>query len=455
MMIANPNTGEMVAVMQTPVSVLNDHAAMYAQSRDWPQMAIADRVVRLKAFQQLLRDNSDTIAHHISMDIGKPLWESRNEVAISIAKVDATLQAMQYRLHYPQQRGQHTFIQTVCRPLGVVGVIGPFNFPVHIPNGQIIPALLCGNYVIVKASEYAIQSTQCIAALWEQAFLGMPCPITFVYGDASIGKALVANPHVSAIFFTGSTVVGQQIQKACQQHNTLCVAEMGGNNPIIVEDAMDGMIDTIIASAFITSGQRCSCARRLIVNSAHADCIPTLIRRIQGLNIATYPAPNDPFMGPVVLPSIKTRILDGVFDGYETLLASQYTGQGHLISPRVEMGNGHFDEELFGPILFVTRTDSFDESLAEANRSQFGLSCSIITPDASKYHHALNQLSFGVINWNVPTTGASGLAPFGGRKSSGNFRPAGFNMIDHCVVPVATTQQSQIRPLSYPGLPSE
>ena len=156
-------------------------------------------------------------------------------------------------------------------------------------------------------------------------------------------------------------------------------------------------------------------------------------------------------MGPVVLENVKNMILDQSFNHSETLLKSNYLGQGNLITPRIELSKNTFDQEIFGPIIFIYLSNSFEESLQLANDSNYGLTCSIYTKSKQKYNHALKTINAGVINLNNPTTGASSMAPFGGVKNSGNYHPGGFNMIDHCIIPTSSTQSKTIHEINFPG----
>ena len=227
---------------------------------------------------------------------------------------------------------------------------------------------------------------------------------------------------------------------------------MGGNNSLIIDDISPHIISNIITSSFITSGQRCSCSRRLFLNEKHHTLLKSLIEEIKLIPIKPSGSSNYHFMGPIVLEDIKNLLINNDFKNSETLLKSINLGKGGLVSPRVELTNQLYDEEIFGPILFISFYKNIDETIEEVNKSKYGLSTSIYSKQKI-YNHILKNIESGVINWNAPTTGASGLAPFGGVKYSGNFRPAGLNMIDHCVIPVATTQQKKPSLLKYKNTP--
>ena len=447
----NPNSGRKQSFKPTTKKELETNIQALSDHPSWSKMTLRKRLGYLRKFNRYLQLEKTDIAMTLSNEIGKPLWESHSEIMATLAKLDSTIMALQYRTKYPEIISGSKQIQTEVKPIGLIGVIGPFNFPIHIPNGQIMPALITGNTVIVKSSEYAVKTTRCIEAIWKKVFNDIQSPIAFCYGNAIIGEAIVKHKKTKAIFFTGSTNVGRAIETECIKTNTLCALEMGGNNALVVDTYNQHIVDHIIHSALITSGQRCSCARRIIINKDHHELIPELIDRIKSLTISSLPATKDPFMGPIVLPEIKNELLTQSFKQSETLLKSSNLGPGGLISPRIEITDQAPDIEYFGPLFFIELSNSFEDAIIRANKTNYGLTCSVYTSSKKKFNTALSEIQCGVINWNTPTTGASGQAPFGGLKDSGNHRPAGFNMIDHCITPVATSLQKKAPPLKYPG----
>jgi succinylglutamic semialdehyde dehydrogenase len=447
--IRNPNTGNFFQYKKTSPSEVNEKLNHLHSNTWWKNCTLKKRINYLKSFQKQLMKTKNELAQIIAKEIGKPLWESLIEVDISIKKIDVTISALDYRLNYPILQNAGRKIETVMKPLGLVGIIGPFNFPLHIPNGQIIPALITGNCVVVKPSEYAIKTSQFIECLWKKSFKNKNAPIEFCYGDKTTGEQIVQNKNINAIFFTGSSKTGQLIKNACIEKNKLCALEMGGNNSLIIDDLSPHIISNIITSSFITSGQRCSCSRRLLLNETHHTLVKSLIEEIKLIPIKPSGSSNYHFMGPIVLEDIKDLLINKDFKSSETLLKSKNLGKGGLVSPRVELTNQLYDEEIFGPVLFISFYKNIEEAIEQVNKSKYGLSTSIYSKQKKIYDHILKNIDAGVINWNTPTTGASGLAPFGGVKHSGNFRPAGRNMIDHCVIPVATTQQKKPIFLNY------
>lgn len=447
--IKNPNTGKVYKFKKTEPNKIITRINNLKSNQWWKNSTTNQRIRYLKLFQKCLIKSKNELATIIAQEIGKPLWESLIEVDISIKKIDITISALNYRLNYPTLNNQGKKIETVTKPLGIIGVIGPFNFPLHIPNGQIIPALITGNCVIVKPSEYAIKTSKFIEGLWKKSFKNKNSPIEFCYGDKTTGETIVQNNNIKAIFFTGSSKTGKLIETNCFKNKKLCALEMGGNNALIIEDITPHIISNIITSSFITSGQRCSCSRRLLLNKKHHSIVNQLINEIKSIPIKASGSSEYHFMGPIVLEHVKEQLINKNFKNSETLLKAINLGKGGLVSPRVELTNQLYDEEIFGPILFISYYDDIDEAIEKVNKSKYGLSTSIFSKHKRIYNHALNNIDSGVINWNFPTTGASGLAPFGGVKQSGNFRPAGLNMIDHCIIPVATSQQNIPTYLNY------
>ncbi len=450
--IENPNTGKAKTIKTTNLHELNQKIDQLKSNKTWELITFEKRFEFIELFKRELLENRSTIQRKISKETGKPLWESLTEVNASIHKIENTLMSFKYRCNYPSKKMNNKTIETKTKPIGIIAIIGPFNFPMHIPNGQIVPALLSGNKIIVKSSIYTTETTRFIEKLWKKVFKLIDSPIEFIYGDKTTGKAVVSHLDTDAVFFTGSSAVGMKIKETCYKLKKPCALEMGGNNALIVEDVSDELLNHLTISSFITAGQRCTSARRIIINKKYEYIINEWINHLKKLTIATYPSNIIPFMGPVVLPDVKHQILTKKIPFSETILKSNDLGKGGLISPRLNYSKQLYDHEIFGPMAFIYLSESIDESIEMVNQSKYGLSCSIYTKTKKTFEHAFNQINCGVINWNCPTTGASGIAPFGGTKESGNHKPGGFNMIDHCVIPVASSQQKRTEKIEYPGL---
>ena len=265
----NPATGETVWEGRSASAADVDQAvdaACRAQPA-WANLAVDDRIKTLEAFVAQLKANRSRLAEAISKEAGKPLWESNTEVDSMIGKIPLSIAAMNERRKPSETAIAGGTAATRFKPIGVVAVLGPFNFPGHLPNGHIVPALLAGNTVIFKPSELTPLVAQVTIECWQAA--GLPAGvINLVQGGASTGAALSAHPKLDGLFFTGSAGVGTHLNQLFASHPEKILAlEMGGNNPLIVHEAsnIDAAVYMTIQSAFITAGQRCTCARRLIV----------------------------------------------------------------------------------------------------------------------------------------------------------------------------------------------
>lgn len=419
----------------------------------WSNLDIQERINYIRKYIEIVEKNKEMLANCISNEVGKPLWESLTEVNGVIGKLDPCIEAYNLRnktIIKDQSDGSKSIMK--FKPHGVVGIIGPYNFPAHMPNGHIMAALLAGNTVILKPSEKVPLVSEKVMELWEEA--GLPSGvINMVQGDKSVSEDLCLNEDVNGIFFTGSKKAGQNIEKLCL-HKKICAVEMGGNSPYIVWDTnnLDGAVITIIQSAFITSGQRCLAARRLILpkNEFGDLFINRLVEVSKKIKIGK---PNeDVFMGPLK----SKELVDNILNRQEELL--QKGGVSLLQSRRLdELGSTYItpgiidvtdiaekiDEEIIGPFLQVTRVNTLSDGIEKANDSCYGLAAGIITEDEKIYNEFKNKIQAGLISWNKPLK-ASKYAPFGGIKDSGNYRPSGFLSTDYCVYATATVEIEKI-----------
>jgi succinylglutamic semialdehyde dehydrogenase len=414
----------------------------------WAARPLPERVAVVRRIGEVLAAREDELARAIALDVGKPLWEARAEVQASAAKASITVEEGLERVSGFAARGQP---EAECRfrPLGVAAVLGPFNFPVHLPNGHILPALVCGNAVVFKPSEVAPQA----AELYVRCLVDGGAPagvVNLVQGPGPVGAALSAHPGVDAVLFTGSWKVGQAIQRACLGQTKLLALEMGGKNAaIVLRDAdLDKAIYDALFSAFVTAGQRCTAASRLIVEGPpeRADAIAARVAALsQRLSIG-HPLHDGVFMGPLASEGALEKFLAGVRSAPEPVLQPRPVSPGGLrgcyATPgvhrvRQRTGSAYEREELFGPDLAVYEASSAEEAVAIANSTEYGLAASVHTASRAAFERCLDQLECGVVNWNAPTVGASGRLPFGGLKRSGNHRPAGLFSTQYCAAPVA------------------
>ena len=418
----------------------------------WSLLDIEKRIEYLKRFVSVVEDNKEELAEYISNEVGKPYWEALTEVSGVIGKLEPCIEAYNLR-NKTIEREQSDGSRSVTRfkPHGPVGIIGPYNFPAHMPNGHIMSALLAGNTVILKPSEKVPLVSEKVMELWDKA--GLPSGvINMVQGDKTTGEYLCKNKDVRGIFFTGSKKAGQSIEELCL-HKKICAVELGGNSPYIVWDTknIDSAVITIIQSSFITSGQRCSTARRLVIpNNSFGN---TFINRLVEVtkNIKIGKPKEEVFMGPLKSKEFVDNIINKqeelITKGAISLLESRRLSLGKsYITPGIidVTGIENPDEEIIGPFLRVTRVNSFSEAIEKANDSCYGLAAGLITEDKELYKEFENKIQAGIISWNKPLTGASKYAPFGGLKDSGNYRPSGFLSSDYSVYSTASVELEEL-----------
>ncbi|WP_209347263.1 succinylglutamate-semialdehyde dehydrogenase [Pontixanthobacter sp. CEM42] len=435
--------------------------------RAWPAWAaqpLAYRIEACRRFANEVRKVSDKMAELISKETGKPLWEAHTEVEAVINKVDISVTA------YAERTGQKKLNSALQgnaavrhKPHGVMVVLGPYNFPAHLPNGHIVPALIAGNVVIFKPSEKTPAVGQLLMECFNKAGISAAVAQFFV-GGPNEGKALVAHRGIDGVLFTGSAQAGIAINKKLANNPGKIVAlEMGGNNPIVVIDTpkVTDAATLIVQSAFTSAGQRCTAARRLIVTESMYDSIIDEVKTLVSRVIVGEPfADPAPFMGPV----IDNAAAEQLVESFLYFLSNGGKAIRHMrrpdddlpfLSPAIidttDMGDRP-DVELFGPLLQVIKVKDFDAAIAEANRTRFGLSASLIGGSPQDYNRFWANVRAGIVNWNRPTNGASSNAPFGGLGLSGNHRPAAFYAADYCAYPVASTEMDQPRATIGVGL---
>jgi len=426
----------------------------------WPQWAaepLAQRIELMRRFANEVRKAQDKFAELIARETGKPLWEARTEVEAVIAKVEISVRA------YAERTGQRKLDSALQgtsavrhKPHGVMAVLGPFNFPAHLPNGHIVPALIAGNAVVFKPSEKTPAVGEFLLKCFHNA--GVPADvIQLLAGGPDEGKALIAHDGIDGVLFTGSAQAGIAInRKLAANPGKIVALEMGGNNPIVLWDTpkLSDAAILIVQSAFTTAGQRCTAARRLIVKAAMYDRVIEEVKRLTKRIIVGAPFDEPaPFIGPV----IDNIAADQLTESFLYLLSKGGKAITHLRRPREELPfltpgiidttaiGDRPDVELFGPLLQVIKVDDFDQAIAEANNTRFGLAASLIGGNTNEYNRFWANIRAGIVNWNRPTSGASSSAPFGGVGYSGNHRPAAFYAADYCAYPVASTEMEQPR----------
>lgn len=430
----------------------------------WSVMPLQKRAEMLLAFAKKVEEQQEAFATCISAEMGKPLWESKKEVQLVHDKVQISLDA--FKIRCPENRRELSSAYSITRhkPHGVAAVIGPYNFPAHLPNGHIIPALLAGNTILFKPSELTPKTGQFYVDLWNEA--GLPTGvIELIQGGREVGEALL-NEEINALFFTGSVPVGLKILKHFAERPDVIVAlEMGGNNPLVVSDIKDihAASYATIQSAFITSGQRCTCARRLIVTegSIKDAYLKELAHMTGSVKVGRWDEKPEPFMGAFPNAPIAQKIFSRYQEllklGAKPLYEMQVLGKD-MLSPGIvdvtAIKSQIPDEEIFGPLLQVIRVTTFQEAIEEANRTRYGLSAGLFSSSYKEYEQFFQKIRAGVINWNAPLTGASSHAPFGGVGFSGNGRPSALYAADYVAFPVASieTESLKIPTILAPGI---
>ena len=438
------------------------HAARAAFPQ-WARRPRAERVAILEKYAVALSARTDAIAEAISRDMGKATWEARGEVGAMVGKVAISIRAQEERAGDRNDDAAFGSAQLTHRPHGVMAVLGPFNFPGHLPNGHIVPALLAGNTCVFKPSEQAPSVAALMVEAFEEAGLPAGC-LNVVHGARETGGALI-NADINGLLFTGSAATGTYFHKHFAGRPEVILAlEMGGNNPLIVWDAEDveAAADIAALSAFYTTGQRCSCARRLIVpEGEYGDAVvAATIARARDLRIGSWNE-DDIFMGPLVSEQAAENAV--IFQmnlsksGGKSLrrLKRLERGGGFVSAGVIDMthANEVSDEELFGPLLQVYRVPSFEAAIERANATHYGLSGGLVSDNDALWEEATLLMRAGILNRNRPTAGASGSMPFGGPGHSGNFRPGAYYAADYCAWPQASQISSKANRMTAQGFP--
>ncbi|HXH04772.1 MAG TPA: succinylglutamate-semialdehyde dehydrogenase [Candidatus Competibacteraceae bacterium] len=464
----NPATGESVWQGRAADAAQVDAAVQAARAAfpAWAAQSVDERVALLEAFRGQLEAHKGHLAEVIARETGKPLWETATEVAAMIGKIGISVTA--YHERTGTKLGEQGGVRTrlTHKPHGVVAVFGPYNFPGHLPNGHIVPALLAGNTVVFKPSELTPLVAEETVKLWLTA--GLPAGVlNLVQGEKDTGIALAGHPGIDGLFFTGSPQTGKLLHRQFAGHpGKILALEMGGNNPLIVHKVSDlkGAAYHTIQSAYLSAGQRCTCARRLIVpQGAAGDAfVATLSGMIRGIRVGVPSDHPEPFMGPVISNSAAERLLAAQAAlearGGQVLVRMARLQEGRpLLSPGlmdVTAVAERPDEEYFGPFLQLIRVPDFDAALAEANHTVFGLAAGLLCDDEELYRRFHREIRAGIVNWNRPTNGASSNAPFGGPGDSGNYRPSAYYAADYCAYPVASLEADRVAlPVSLtPGI---
>jgi succinylglutamic semialdehyde dehydrogenase len=451
-----PATGAILWTGETGDADAEVSAARHAWA-GWASKPLAVRIETLRRFANVVRQQKDKFAELIARETGKPLWEAATEVDAVVGKVDISVSAYSERTSQRKMEGAlGARVAVRHKPHGVLAVLGPYNFPAHLPNGHIVPALLAGNAVVFKPSEKTPAVGEQLVRYFHEA--GVPEGVVrCLIGGPEQGKALASHPGIDGLLFTGSAGAGMSLHRQfAEMPHKILALELGGNNPLVVWDAPDIYAAAVIAvqSAFLSAGQRCTAARRLIVqDGSHEELVATICKLADRLIVDEPLASPAPFMGPVIDNAAADQLQEGFFN----LMTKGGRPIKHLERPRddrpflspavidVTAVKDRPDEELFGPVLQVIRVPDFDAAIAEANATRYGLAASLIGGSPQLYDRFWANVRAGVVNWNKPTNGAPSNAPFGGVGLSGNHRPSAYYAADYCAYPVTSSEAENAR----------
>jgi succinylglutamic semialdehyde dehydrogenase len=459
----NPATGEQVWSGE-----IGDAAAEVAAARAaWPAWAAHSHAYRIEAvrrFANVVRRKEAEFAELIAHETGKPFWEARTEVGAVVNKVEISVDA--YAERTPQRKMEAALGNRMAvrhKPHGVLAVLGPYNFPAHLPNGHIVPALIAGNAVVFKPSEKTPATGEFLVRCFHEAKVPEGV-VRLLVGGPEQGRALAGQSGIDGLLFTGSARAGMALHKQFAEiPQKILALELGGNNPLVVWGTKDIEAAATIAvqSAYLTAGQRCTAARRLIIEDGKEGPLIDAILEVIDRIIVDHPfADPQPFMGPVIdngaADHVQEQWLDLMMKGGKPLrrLDRPFEERPYLTPALIDVTEVRErpDEEIFGPVLQIVRVKDFDAAIDEANNTRFGLAASLVGGTPELYDKFWANVRAGVINWNKPTNGAPSNAPFGGIGLSGNHRPSAFYAADYCAYPVTSSESDRARGAIGEGL---
>lgn len=443
------------------VSFRHDHIEEACRSakkafREWAKMPYESRKALVLKLKELFDSNVEQMAQLISRDTGKALWDATTEAKALGSKIDITINHSMNLVADERITNALPQVDGVVRfkARGVMAVVGPFNFPAHLPNGHIIPALLTGNTIVFKPSEQTPAVGQFYAELVERA--GFPAGVfNLVQGDGEAGRRLCANEDVDGILFTGSYEVGLKIKQETLTHYwKLLALEMGGKNATVVwDDAdLDKAIYETLVGAYMSTGQRCSCTSRIILHDKIADeFTERFYQAAKKLSIGHWS--ENPFMGPLINGQAVEKYLRfqeiANRENCESLMRGKVLDlkhKGHYVTPSIHLvkkfdpSSMYQKSEIFGPNVAIYRSSDFNETMKIVNSSGYGLVMALFSKNKELYEQALLDARVGLLNWNRTTNGASSRLPFGGMGKSGNDRPSAHFAVQYCTVPVASLE---------------
>ncbi len=426
----------------------------------WSETSFEDRRDIVLRFKDIAIAAKDRLTELIAHETGKVLWDASGEAGAVAGKVDISLKSYLDRTGTSSTQTGFGRADLQHRPHGVMAVLGPYNFPAHLPNGQILPAMIAGNTVVFKPSEQCPAVGEFLTGLFEQAGFP-PGVINMVQGGRSTGAALLDHSDLDGVLFTGAASTGAFIHKKFGGRPEIVLAlELGGNNPLLLWDVADSAAaaSIIIQSAFITSGQRCTCARRILLPEGKAgDTILDAVEDMAGtMKIGAWNDEDEAFMGPVISAPIAAHVTKRAQElGGQIIKQVQIMDRSPaFVRPGIVDVTGVQvpDEEIFGPVMQIIRVPSLEAGIAEANNTRFGLSAGLISDDPKNWDIFKRKIRAGVVNFNRPTTGAAGFLPFGGPGASGNHNPGAYYAADFCAWPMASQIADRVETQPAKGL---
>lgn len=426
--------------------------------REWSERTMEERMEALLKVKGLFEEKREQLAITISRETGKPLWETATEVNAMIGKFTITFDHSLKLIEEMRLENALPGVDGVIRyrPRGVMAVLGPFNFPGHLPNGHIVPALITGNTVVFKPSELTPATGQLMAECYLEAELP-PGVFNLVHGDGETGRRLAGHKDVDGVLFTGSYETGLKITEATiNDYWKIRALEMGGKNATVVwNDAdMDKAIYETVIGAFLSAGQRCSCTSKVFVHKDIAnEFTEKFYQRSKKLTIGHWS--QNPFMGTLINEKSVNTYLKfqdiALREGCEKIMrgkALETEVRGHYVTPSIYKVK-EYDEksiyqntEIFGPNVAIYEATDMDEVIEMNNSSGYGLAMALFSKNKDLYEKCLKRAKVGLLNWNRTTNGASSRLPFGGYGKSGNDKPSAHFAVYYCTAPVASLEDS-------------
>jgi succinylglutamic semialdehyde dehydrogenase len=424
--------------------------------KTWKKLTQSERNNFLKKYQEEVTKRKDEISLAIAYETGKPLWEAKTETASVISKVNITIEDSLPRItnKYIENIMPGTNGHIYFKPIGPSLIIGPFNFPCHLANGQILSALIAGNSIIFKPSEKTCYSAQLLIECFHSA--GFPSGvINLLQGDGEVAR-LLKEKSLKGVFFTGSKEVGKKILDITHHDLSKLVSlELGGKNTTIIHSDTnpDHALLELLKSCFLTTGQRCTSTSIVAIQrNIHEDFIARFHEMAKKI-IIDHPVEyvQEPFMGPLIdLAAVDAYLLFmgmAKREGIHEIMRGkniEKPKKGYYVSPSIHLAEKwnndslFLQSEIFGPNVTFIPYDTIDEAIKIANATEYGLAASIFTKDKDVYNLCVDEINSGLLNFNRSTIGASAKLPFGGVKNSGNYRPAALSTIDACVYQMAS-----------------